>query len=361
MVGFLERCDTLAPPAPPGQQQQEQLPFPHPSGLGELLAMGQGPTGPHRRNISRVVEILHAATAAAQAGRGTADAAGRDLQCSSCDDDQACRKQLAAASSSPRIGEHGCCLHGENMRAAEDSRLSWGACGLAASWQARSHQLAGWESPASPPAFHWPSAALLGLPTPAGILQVGTLYAGWVNQPLANKAEYAARHGYGVHFMLPPDGTLPGTRCWPRWLCCHSMIGSGSVSWWLVVCGPAFHMGMRAEGWVAGPHSPAGSRASPPLPTPSVDLDTIIMTPSKPLTNYVDETRDVVLAHDGNGLNTGSRLIRNSAWSTAMLLEVYTRPEALPDYHWEQAAFVEVTELPGTQQHVKVVVVVGGG
>ncbi|GAB4815416.1 hypothetical protein N2152v2_002462 [Parachlorella kessleri] len=73
-----------------------------------------------------------------------------------------------------------------------------------------------------------------------------------------------------------------------------------------------------------------------------VDADTLAMTPSVPLTDYIDERFDMVLTRDCNGINTGSWLIRNSQWTEAMLAAIYARPDAEPKVWWEQAALIQL-------------------
>ncbi|GAB4815708.1 hypothetical protein N2152v2_002754 [Parachlorella kessleri] len=131
----------------------------------------------------------------------------------------------------------------------------------------------------------------------------------------ANKVSYAQRHGYGIHILPPPDPSRH-----PSWSKVPAVLSLLPLYDWM---------------WV-------------------VDTDTLVMTPSVPLTDFIDDDYDLVMTRDCNAVNGGSWLVRNSQWTEALLAQLYARHKAVPSCWWEQSAFIQLTALPGVRERIKV-------
>jgi hypothetical protein len=111
----------------------------------------------------------------------------------------------------------------------------------------------------------------------------------WGERLLQNKREYAERHGYDMYVI---DNDLAK----PRHKYLGSLIGVLSV--------------LRHYDWVF-----------------KVDMDTLIMDPSRPLETFLDPGFDFIAAPEcysnfDFGIQAGVYFVRNSAWAHFFMLEV---------------------------------------
>ncbi len=94
------------------------------------------------------------------------------------------------------------------------------------------------------------------------------------------------------------------------------------------------------------------------------DADSAITNPAIRLENLVNRAGDLFITSDGVGLNSGSFLIRNCAWSQGFLREAWELP-GTPAYHrhfdinsdrmWENRAFLMLATAPAHRSHVRIV------
>lgn len=63
---------------------------------------------------------------------------------------------------------------------------------------------------------------------------------------------------------------------------------------------------------------------------------------------------DYVFARDGNGINSGVALFRSSPRTFAFLREAYAKLHYLNHPWWEQAAFMQLLDMPAYAQHLRV-------
>jgi len=70
------------------------------------------------------------------------------------------------------------------------------------------------------------------------------------------------------------------------------------------------------------------------------DADSLIMNTGLRIEDLIDESYNLIINYDFNGLNTGHFLIRNCEWSRQFLKEVYTHEEFIDDPEWDQGAIL---------------------
>eukprot|EP01135_Chromosphaera_perkinsii_P011896 Nk52_evm13s2531 gene=Nk52_evmTU13s2531 len=84
-----------------------------------------------------------------------------------------------------------------------------------------------------------------------------------------------------------------------------------------------------------------------------VDFDTLVTNKNIKLESIIDDNFDVVMTKDGNGLNAGSMLFKNSDWTMRFLDDVLSRR------HWgfyeEQSPMKEILLSPEGEKHLKVI------
>lgn len=92
------------------------------------------------------------------------------------------------------------------------------------------------------------------------------------------------------------------------------------------------------------------------------DADSLITNPALRLEPLVDQPADLLITCDHNGVNTGSFLLRNCAWSRRFLEELWELP-AHPDYTpayelwsdrmWDNRAFLLHLARPESRRHCR--------
>ena len=87
------------------------------------------------------------------------------------------------------------------------------------------------------------------------------------------------------------------------------------------------------------------------------DADSLIMNPDIPLENFIDTNYDIIIAQTAaDGINTGSFLVKNSAWSYQFLKQVYRQEQFRNNSLWENKAFIYLYEKDTSiRDHVKIV------
>jgi hypothetical protein len=94
------------------------------------------------------------------------------------------------------------------------------------------------------------------------------------------------------------------------------------------------------------------------------DVDSAITNPALGLESLVKRAGDLLITRDGTGLNSGSFLIRNCAWSHRFLQAAWECPdtddyrrhfEITTDRMWENRAFLLLAPAPAHRAHVRVI------
>jgi hypothetical protein len=79
-----------------------------------------------------------------------------------------------------------------------------------------------------------------------------------------------------------------------------------------------------------------------------LDADAAITTPKIDVRQYCDEMSDMVITEDGNGINCGSFLLRNSDGARRLLDATWNRTALIHHQWWEQGAMHAILrEKPG--------------
>jgi hypothetical protein len=151
---------------------------------------------------------------------------------------------------------------------------------------------------------------------PAGVVMVSTGESQWSGLSVANKRNYAQRHGYGFHVF----GDIDPARA-PAWHKLPALLSVAPLYDWL---------------WC-------------------VDDDTLVMNASVALETFVDPRYELVLAMDSLGMNTGSFFVQTSPWARLLLLVAHTRTQG-PRAVWaDQAALIELSEDFRVRNRMKLV------
>lgn len=136
---------------------------------------------------------------------------------------------------------------------------------------------------------------------------------------IQNKREYASRHGYDVHVLTEADVQIQG---FPR------------AKPWLKIPFIASLLSEYEYVW-------------------SLDLDTLIVDMSVDIERLTDDRFDLIVGVDQNGINTGSFLLKNSAWSWLFLYTWWLEDNVEPLGWWEQSAIHKMSKNELIGNHIK--------
>ena len=94
------------------------------------------------------------------------------------------------------------------------------------------------------------------------------------------------------------------------------------------------------------------------------DVDSLITNPAIALEHLVDQPADLLITRDHIGVNSGSFLLRNTAWSRSFLDALWDLPSQ-PEYQsayslssdrmWENRAFMLQLRHPDSRRHARII------
>jgi galactosyl transferase GMA12/MNN10 family len=87
------------------------------------------------------------------------------------------------------------------------------------------------------------------------------------------------------------------------------------------------------------------------------DADSLIMNNDIKVETLIDDNYDLIITREKGRttLNTGSFLIKNTAWSHALLRDIYAQTQFMHHGWWEQAAFLHLLEVnPSLYNQIKI-------
>lgn len=77
-----------------------------------------------------------------------------------------------------------------------------------------------------------------------------------------------------------------------------------------------------------------------------IDADALITGLHKRMEDLIDGQHDLIFNRDQNGINSGVALFRSSELTFKFLKQAYAKIEYLNHPWWEQAAFIDLLQLP---------------
>ena len=131
-----------------------------------------------------------------------------------------------------------------------------------------------------------------------------------------NLEAYCHRHGYALHYLTEANSARPAS--WTKILAMECNLEAHEWLWW-------------------------------------ADADLVVSGPTRRLEELTDGAAgDLLIASDANGINCGSFLLRNCAWSHDFLRRVWDTAEDVNHEWWEQWAIMRLLAAsPADRAHVQ--------
>jgi hypothetical protein len=86
----------------------------------------------------------------------------------------------------------------------------------------------------------------------------------------------------------------------------------------------------------------------------SLDLDTVITDMRQRIDEAVDTRYDIIISNDPNAINSGSFLLKNSAWTRLFLVTTWLEMDLpMSQWWWENAAIDDMGKNVYISNHIK--------